>query len=564
MNKPQHTYSPISTWRIISLFWKSERKKYAYFNLIVLVLITTVIVGLNILVTYWFKYFWNAVQDYDVNFVIKLIGFFCVLATVFVLLSVYKFYIQSNFAVRWREWLTQHVIGEWLKYKSYYFIENFDEYTDNPDQRIQEDVDQFTSLTTNLFLGLIDAIVTFFAFISLLWVLSGVLHLNLGYFGVWDIQGYLVWIALIYSIFGTYFSHKIGKRLIPLNYEKQHAEADFRYSAVHIRNYAECIAMYRAQADEKKGIIKFFEKAILINLKLINREKKLLFFTGGFQQISIIIPLIAALPMYFAKKIGIGGIQQIMSAFSQVESSLSFFVSSYSNIAAWRACALRLMTFMEKLDKVSHMYIDIKSKHLTCAGKDIIAQNITLKTQSGNVLLEGFNATFESNKNYLIKGPSGVGKSTFIKTLSGIWPFFSGHFSFPNNKKIMYLPQQSYFPLGTLRGALCYPDNHEYSNEKLETLLIEVGLPKYADKLNEVKNWHEVLSGGEQQKVAFIRVLLTKPDWVFLDESTSSMDIVSESKVYSLLKERLPNCSVVSVAHRESLKAFHDSEIKLA
>ncbi|MDC0535038.1 ABC transporter ATP-binding protein/permease [Francisellaceae bacterium] len=563
MNKPQHTYSPVSTWRIVTLFWKSKKKNYAYLNLIVLIAITTVIVGLNIGVTYWFKYFWNAVQQYDQASVIKLIGIFLVLATVFVLISVYKFYIQSNFAVRWREWLTQYVIDRWLNCKSYYFIENFDEYTDNPDQRIQEDVEQFTSLTTTLFLGLIDAVVTFFAFISLLWVLSGSLHLDLGSLGVWDIDGYLVWIALAYSIIGTFFSHKIGKRLVPLNYEKQHAEADFRYSAVHIRNYAECIAMYRAQADEKHGIIRFFEKAILINLKLINREKKLLFFTGGFQQISIIIPLIASLPMYFAKKIGIGGIQQVMAAFGQVESSLSYVVSSYSNIAQWRACALRLMTFMEKLDKVSHMYLDIQAKHRFCSGKDIVAEEITLKTQSGTILLDNFNATFELGKNYLLTGPSGSGKSTFIKTLAGIWPFFSGNLSFPNDKKMMYLPQESYFPLGTLRENLCYPDNHQYSDAELEQLLINIGLPKYANKLNEVRNWHELLSGGEQQKVAFVRVILTKPDWVFLDESTSSMDIDSERKVYSLLKDKLPNCSVVSIAHRESLKVFHDAEISL-
>ncbi|MFT6834636.1 MAG: putative ATP-binding cassette transporter, partial [Francisellaceae bacterium] len=456
-----------------------------------------------------------------------------------------------------------YIVNEWLECKSYYFIENFDEYMDNPDQRIQEDVEMFAALTTELFLGFINAIVTLSAFISLLWIISGPLVFHFGsHFDV-HIPGYLVWIALLYSVIGTYFAHKIGKKLTPLNFEKQHQEADFRYNAVHIRTYSECIALYHAKNNEKKGILRVFEKVILINLRLIGREKKLLFFTGGFQQISMIIPLIAALPMYFSKQIALGAIQQIMASFGQVESSMSYFVSSYSTIAQWRAVALRLVTFMNKLSRVAKMYSDIKESHVECSGSEIKVENLTIKAQTDRVLIQGFNISFAPGRNYLIKGPSGVGKSTFVKTLSGLWPFFTGTISFPRNKKIMYIPQQSYFPLGTLRESICYPDNYDIKDEKISEILEKVGLSRLIQCLNISKNWHEILSMGEQQKVAFIRIVLSKPDWVFLDESTSSLDIESEKNMYVLLRTELKNCSVVSVAHRESVAKYHDEEILL-
>ncbi|ODN42323.1 ABC transporter ATP-binding protein/permease [Piscirickettsia litoralis] len=562
MSEKEHIENPVTTWKLAKLYWQSDQKKIAYFYLITLIVLTLFSVALNVGVTYWYKHFWNAIQDYNKSLVFELVLVFIVLATVFVLTSVYIYYVRSKFDVRWREWLTQYVIDTWLKGQSYYYIENFDEYTDNPDQRIQEDVNQFVALTTSLFLGILDAVVTLCSFITLLWVLSGPLTLSLGSLGEIHIPGYLVWIALIYSIAGTYITHKIGKKLISLNFRQQKKEADFRFNAVRIRSNAENIALYQAEDKEKAGIFKSFSKVIDITLQVINREKKLLYFTRGYSQASVIIPLLAALPMYFAKQIQIGGIQQIASAFGQVENSLSFFVANYSGIAQWRAVVLRLTTFMNKMQVVEHKYADVKklerSEH---SGKAVVADGLNIHTQTGHTLFTDLNVRFEPGKDYLIKGPSGVGKSTFIKALAGIWPFVSGVVRLPEGKKVMYLPQRSYFPLGSLREVLLYPGDIEASDDKLYGLLDEVGLPRLKEELDEIKNWSEILSLGEQQKVAFIRVILAAPDWVFLDESTSSLDRDSEKKLYGLLKEKLPNCSIVSVAHRESVADYHDEEV---
>lgn len=552
-------HDPVTTWHLVKLYWQSEHKKAAYFYIITLLLLTLLLVAMNVAVTYWYKYFWDAIQEYDKTLVFKLALMFIALAAIFVVTAVYKFYVQARFGVLWRAWLTEHVIDAWLKSQAYYYIENFDAYTDNPDQRIQEDVNLFVSLTTSLFLGVVDAVVTLCSFITLLWMLSGPLAINLGSLGTLHISGYLVWIALVYSFVGTYITHKIGKKLIPLNFEQQKKEADFRFNAVRIRSNAENIALYQAQNKEKRGILQSFSHVIDITLRVINREKMLLYFTAGFNQISIIIPLLAALPMYFTKAIHIGGIQQISSAFSQVQSSLSFIVNAYTDLAQWRSVVLRLTTFMNKVQEVEYTYANNAAFEREEHGDtSVVATNLTLKTQTGHTLFDGLNMTFYANKNYVIKGPSGVGKSTFIKALAGIWPFASGRVRLPAGKKVMYVPQRSYFPLGTLREVLLYPDESKISDDNLCELLDKVGLPRLKVELNEMKNWSEILSLGEQQKVAFIRIILSEPDWVFLDESTASLDRDNEQKLYQLLNTRLPHCTIISVAHRESVADYHD------
>ncbi|WP_299494695.1 ABC transporter ATP-binding protein/permease [uncultured Shewanella sp.] len=560
----EKAWGSINTWCLVKLYWQSDHKKKAYFYLCTLLLLTLFLVAMNVAVTYWYKYFWDAIQEYDKALVLKLILVFIGLAAVYVVTSVYQFYVQARFGVQWRAWLTEYVLDTWLKGQAYYYIENFDEYTDNPDQRIQEDVNLFVSLTTSIFLGVVNAVVTLCSFITLLWMLSGPLAINLGSMGVLHISGYLVWIALIYSLVGTYITHKMGKKLIPLNFEQQKKEADFRFNAVRIRGNAENIALYQAQGKEKQSILQSFNQVIDITLRVINREKMLLYFTAGFNQISIIIPLLAALPMYFSKAIEIGGIQQIYSAFGQVQSSLSFFINAYTDLAQWRSVVMRLTTFMNKVQEVENTYAnDTLFKRKEHEDTSIVVTDLTLKTQTCHTLFDGLNMTFDANKHYVIKGPSGVGKSTFIKALAGIWPFASGVVTLPENKVVMYLPQRSYFPLGTLRQVLMYPDVPKISDKELCDLLDKVGLPRLKVELNKIKNWSEILSLGEQQKVAFIRVLLCQPDWVFLDESTSSLDKGNEQMLYQLLNTALPHCTIISVAHRESVADYHDEIVYL-
>lgn len=559
---PSSSLRKINAWRLITAFWQSEKRGYAYLALMGLIIMTLALVGINVIITYWYKHFWNALQNYHERLIFQLVGVFCVIAASYVIIAVYQYYIQSIFKLRWRQWLTDVLIQRWLSNKSYYYLESFDHYTDNPDQRIQEDADQLVNYSLDLFLGVINAVVTICSFVVVLWTLSGSIRIPLGQLGHVTIHGYLVWIALVYSVLGTYLTHKIGKPLIQLNFNKERREADFRFNAVRLRANAENLALYKAEDNEHQSILAVFAKVVEITRQVIQRQKLLLYFTAGFNQISVIIPLLAALPMYLGKKIQIGGIMQITTAFARVQDSMSFIVTAYTTIAAWRAVVLRLTKFLDNIDKAEQAYAEQKDftidKH---AQNTIIGQNLQVETQTGDVLFKNYHIEFQAGKRYLIRGPSGIGKSTLIKVIAGIWPFAKGVVKLPNNKKIMYLPQRSYLPLGSLREILLFPQTTSASDDQLQYWLQEVGLAKLIDQLDTVKNWSEILSLGEQQKVAFIRLFLCQPDWIFLDESTSSLDMENEKRLYQLLVEKLPNSTIISVAHRESVRDLHDIEI---
>jgi putative ATP-binding cassette transporter len=545
---------PYTAWQLIHAYWKSDQRIFAYAFFIFVIAMNLAMVGMDVVFNHWYNHFYDALQDYDKRSAYDLIVVFVFLATVYIVLAVYKYYLQAFLSLRWRRWLTNEFLNRWLEKRSYYYLENFNESTDNPDQRIQEDISSLVTSTLELVLGFISSVTTFIAFIYILWTLSGHFSLHLGSLGTFNVPGYLVWVSIIYSIIGTFLAFKVGFPLVGLNFEQQRREANFRFAAIDLRTHAEHVALYHAEPYQKGILGGLFEKVLNNWYAIILRQKLLLWFTAGYNQVSVILPLVVVLPNYFGKVFKLGGLMQALRAFTQIQDALSFFVNSYSSIAQWRAVVRRLITFLDHMYEVENKALVENKVHYTMQDANtIVATNLTIYTPENEKLLENINLEFKHGNNYLIKGPSGIGKSTFIRVIAGIWPFGSGEIQLPKGKSIMYLPQRAYMPIGTLREALLFPDRFwSVTDEELIKLLKACDLPDLTTRLADVSMWSEQLSPGELQRIAFARVLLHKPDWVFLDESTSAMDLALEKHLFELLQKTLPNCSIISVGHQHT------------
>lgn len=553
-------------WQLIRAYWLSNNRIHAYLFFAVVMLMTVTLVGFDVVFSYWYNYFYDALQAYDKSGTIKLLFVFFIIAGIYIIIAVYRYYISQVFGLRWRRWLTDQFIGRWLQKRSYYLLENFDEKTDNPDQRIQEDIAALVSFTIDLSIGLVSAVTTFFAFIYILWSLSGVFTLSLGSLGTYKIPGYLVWVAVLYAIIGTMLTIKLGRPLIALNFEQQRREATFRYAAVDLRTHAENVALYRGENHQRTILRGLFDRVLDNWFMLIVRQKILLWFTAGYNQVSVVLPLLVALPNYFDKVFLLGGLIQSLKAFGSVQESLSFLVNSYTRIAEWQAVGQRLTTFLNHMSDVEEKAALQDKLVIKKQDKDaIFSKEVTISTPRDELLLQNINEEFVHGSHYLIKGISGIGKSTFVRTIAGIWPYASGEVMLPKNKLVMYIPQRPYMPIGTLKEAIMFPDhvNPELEKNIVKTLK-QCKLEHLIPRLAETAAWSEQLSPGEQQRIGFCRVLLHKPDWVFLDESTSSMDVNNEQYIYNLLKTELPDCSIVSVGHRPTLDMHHTHIIDMA
>jgi len=548
-----------TTWQLIKSYWQSNQRFFAYGMLGTALVMTIALVGMDVVFNKWYNYFYDALQDYNKKNVIDLLVVFMFIAAIYIVIAVYRFYVQSYLGLRWRKWLTRQFINRWLEKRSYYYLENFDEVTDNPDQRIQEDVGSIVNLSLELLIGLVSSVTTIGAFIYVLWTLSGDLAIPLGSFGTFHISGYLVWVAIIYAIIGTYCTIRIGKPLIQLNFDQQRKEANFRFAAVDLRSHAEHVALYRGEHHEQTVLNQLVDIFLNNWYMIILRQKLLLWFTAGYNQVSVMLPLLVALPNYFNKFFKLGGLIQTLQAFGKIQDALSFIVNSYTRIAEWQAVNRRLLTFINHIYGVEkHAEDKNKFKYLKNVSNKITVKHVNVYTPNHEKLLENINIELEHGNHYLIKGPSGIGKSTFVRVIAGIWPYGAGEIYLPEKQKIMYLPQKPYMPIGTLEEALLFPDDVDsLPKDKLIELLNDVKLPELVNELDHATMWSEHLSSGELQRVAFIRVLIHKPDWVFLDETTSALDLESEKYLYSLLQTKLPHCTIVSVGHRPSLDAYH-------
>lgn len=555
---------PCTRWQLTKCYWQSKERFSAYLLLTVVIIFTLAMIGITVAMSHWLNSFYDALQNYDKRSIADLIFVFIFIAALYMIIAVYRYYMQQVLGLRWRRWLTAQFLSHWLDQRNYYYLECFDrDHTDNPDQRIQEDIASLVSLSLGLLLEFIRSVVTVISFTYILWRLSGVLTLHLGPYTL-AIPGYLVWVSLVYTFIGTFITFKIGRPLVGLTYLQQRREADFRYAAVDLRNHAEHVALYQGEKRQQHLFTRLF-KAVLDNwYEIILRQKLLLWFTAGFNQLAVLLPLLVVLPNYLAKFFKLGGLMQAINAFGQVQDAMSFFVNSYTTIAEWRAVNRRLLGFVNHMGEIKYEAEAGNRFVFKTHQKQMISlREVTIRTPDNQmVLLKHINQDLQHGCHYWIKGASGIGKSTLVRALAGIWPYGEGEIILPQ-QKIIYLPQKLYMPLGTLRDTLQYPGDQDFPQQQLVQLMNDCGLSQYVDKLDEEAPWASLMSPGEQQRVAFMRVFLQKPDWVFLDETTAALDLAREEALYQLLKKHLPSCSIISIGHRPSLAAFHDQEIDL-
>ncbi len=559
----------VRVWALSLPYFKSDEKWKARGLLAVIVALNLGSVFMLVQINDWNRLFYDALQNKDAAVFWVQLGRFTYLAFGFIVIAVYKFYLTQLLDMRWRAWMTAHYLERWLSNQAFYRMElarftgnksegasGKDQSTpDNPDQRIQEDINQFTSYTVSLTMGLLNALVTLVSFVGILWSLSGNFAFDVAGATV-DIPGFMVWAAVLYCVVGSYISHAIGRPLSRLNFQQQQLEADFRHHMVRVREYSESIALDRGEKVERTQLDLRFSKVLANYLQLLKTQKNLTWFTVGFGQAAVVFPFVVAAPRFFSGAIQLGQLMQISSAFGRVQDSLSWFVDNYSTLATWRATTDRLTSFEDSFKSLA-----LANQAPPVAESDTLdIQDLTLSLPTGSVLLQGARLRAQAGDRILLQGPSGSGKSTLFRAIAGIWPFSTGRIGKPASS--MFIPQRPYFPDGTLRDALAYPEPAStYSDAQLTQALQEAMLPQLVDRLDSSDAWSQKLSGGEQQRLSIARVFLKNPIWVFSDEATSALDIETEENLYKKLLSHVKQAkgAIISIAHRPSVAAFHNT-----
>jgi vitamin B12/bleomycin/antimicrobial peptide transport system ATP-binding/permease protein len=547
-----------AAWRLARVYWTSEEKSSAWGLLFAVVALNLGNVYISVRINEWNKAFYNALQALNGIELFRQLGIFCILVVFAIAMSVYALYLNQLLQIRWRRWLTRRYLANWLADRAYYKLQ-LGSAPDNPDQRISEDLNQFTTYVMNLSVGLVSSVASLASFLIILWGLSGPAEIPLGNWGMLHIPAYLVWAALLYAGIGTWLTVKIGQPLVPLNFARQRFEADFRFSLMRFGENAESVALYGGEPVEL-GVFQERFRSVFENFRqIMKRQRRLSCFTLGYTQVAVIFPVVVVSPRYFAGQIGLGGLMQAVNAFSFVHNALSFIINAYTDIAAWQAATQRLSGFEDRLLAI-HQSIPAPGQIVVRrGGASVAVDEVDLDLPDGTPLLRGVSFDLARGAAVLIAGPTGAGKSTLLRAIAGIWPFGRGEISLGKGR-ILFVPQRPYLPLGTLAAALLYPhcDKSNFPMAKLAAALDEVGLGALTDELDLVENWTQRLSLGEQQRLAFARIFLTKPELLFLDEATSALDESSEERLYGLLRAASWRPTVVSVGHRSTLRNFHD------
>jgi putative ATP-binding cassette transporter len=551
-------------WRLSIPYFRSEDRWAGCVLLGAVIAIELSLVAIQVILNEWYNRFYNTLQDRNWDAFINAILFFCVLAAVYTVLAVYQLYLNQWLQIRWRRWMTQTYLHQWLNAANHYRMQMLGDTADNPDQRIADDLQMFVQYTLTISIGVLNAVVTLCSFIVILWNLSA--HAPLHLFGSnLNIPGYLVWAALIYAVIGTTLTHLIGWRLIPLNFQQQRFEADFRFNLVRTRENAEQIAALHGEAAERERHLNRFGFVIANWLALMQRQKQLMFFTQSYSQASVIFPYVVVSPAYFSGAMQLGGLMQTASAFNSVQTALSYFITAYRQIAEWRAVISRLTGFEAAIAAGRAVAASAPSVEVTSRGGAVFTvDRLNLHLPDGEHIVTAEHLAFPPGERILVTGPSGSGKSTLFRAIAGIWPFGSGRVTVPAGAKVMLLPQRPYFPVATLATAVSYPaEAGTFDGARIAEALVAAGLPELVDRLSDEAHWNRMLSQGEQQRLGIVRALLHAPDYLFLDEATASLDEAAEAALYRLLQERLKATTIISIGHRSTLGAFHGRRIVL-
>ncbi|MBH1965274.1 MAG: ABC transporter ATP-binding protein/permease [Comamonadaceae bacterium] len=564
-------------WQLSLPYFRSDEKWRARAMLAAVVVLNLAAVYMLVLLNDWNRVFYDALQNKDQGVFWSQLGRFTYLAMIFIAIAIYRFYLTQLLQVRWRAWMTRQMMGRWLSGHAFYGMElaRFTDsdaapltatglpapgqrVPDNPDQRLQEDVNLFTAQTVGLSMGFLNAVVTLASFVGILWALSGSFSFSLGGES-FTIPGFMVWMALLYCGVGSVLTHYIGRPLIGLNFAQQKKEADFRHHLMRVREYSESIALDKGETLENRNLDTRFSAVFVNYLKLIAKQKQLVGFTNLFGQAAMVFPFIVAAPRFFSGAIQLGELMQIANAFDRVQTALSWFVDNYDSLASWRATTERLTSFEAALSRQNQSQSGVENVAPGEGFSGVETRELTVQLPTGVTLLHSANLKAAPGQHTLLQGPSGSGKSTLFRSLAGIWPWAHGKVTVPTDA--MFIPQRPYFPDGSLRAALAYPEaESQYTDQALQDALRQALLPGLIDRLHENDNWTQKLSGGEQQRLAIARVFLKNPAWVMADEATSALDVPTEQALYQRLKDMTEQAggALISIAHRPTVTPFHN------
>lgn len=543
-----------AVWRLIQPYWVSEEKWRARGLLLTIVALALGMVYLEVLFNTWNREFYNALETKNYKIFTEQLWRFTYLAFIFIAVAIYRIYLTQALQMRWRMWMTKQYMARWLNHQAYYRIEQTHT-ADNPDQRIAEDLNLLTAGTLSLSLGFLSSVVTLISFIGILWAVSGPISFMLASQEI-TIPGYMVWFAIAYAGIGSVIVGLVGWPLVSKNYLRQRFEADFRFGLIRVRENAEAVALYRGEAEEGVQLNDRFQRIRDNWWGIMRTTKSLNLVSTFYSQFANIFPFLMAAPRYFSGAITLGGLMQISSAFGQVQGALSWFISAFTDLAEWKASVNRLAGFHTAVD-AAQVDIDGVKVETNNVGA-ILIDRLTLNLPDGQPLTSALTVDIQAGQHILIAGPSGCGKSTLVRAIAGIWPYGSGNIEIPKSWKLLFLPQKSYLPIGTLRAAVAYPAGEKtYTDLAIQHYFDLCKLPHLKQQLDHVDNWSQRLSPGEQQRVAFVRALLTRPDVLFMDEASSALDTETEDFVYQLIVQELPEAAIVSVAHRESVAKYH-------
>jgi putative ATP-binding cassette transporter len=474
-----------------------------------------------------------------------------------VLASTYRIYVRQSLEIRWRRSLTEHYVERWIDARAYVQSRLHAGAIDNPDQRIQEDVRDFVASALGLSLSLLSAIATLVSFGGLLWRQSSEWPIRLA--GTeFQVPGLMIWVAVVYAGFSMWLTHVVGRRLVPINFDRLRVEADFRYGLVRFRDNVEGVVLSRGESAERTGALARFGGVIRNWWQLIRAQRNLTLTTTGLGHANEMVPMLVAAPAYFAHLITLGSIAQIRIAYGHVSGALIWFVNAYQEIARWRANIERLAAFAEVMDTTEREQAEPRIAVAKGRAAELRLEDLRLDAPDGTPVIAGANARLRAGERVAVTGASGAGKTILLRAIAGIWPFGSGRVEVPQRDRLLFVTERPYLPLGSLRAAICYPaPDGSFPDDRIRETLHLLGLGHLEGRLDAVLPWDDELSDHERQRLAFVRVLLHEPEWLFLDKATSALDEATERRVYELLAERLPDTAVVTATHRPAVVGYH-------
>ena len=540
-------------WQFAGGYLSPRRSIKPLLFFLLIVAMTLVSVRISLVHSEWYNNMYTSLQEFNEPVFWDQMVLFCVIATSSVMTALLSYYLEQRFSINWIEWLNSQLVDKWMDNRAYYKTQYVSANLDNPDQRIQQDVQSYVRTSLSLSTGVIDAVTSMISYTILLWGLAGPMMV----FGT-EIPRMMVFLVFTYVIITTVIAFRLGRPLIMLNFVNERLNANYRYSLIRIKEYAESVAFYAGEKVESSQLYKQFGSVINNMWDIVYRTLKFSGFNLVVSQVSVVFPLLIQVGRYFEKQIKLGDLMQTLQVFGKLHSNLSFFRNSYDGFAGYKATLDRLTGFSYAIDMANRQSTSHLHEHET----DVIFKDLSISNPFGKTLIENLNLTLPKGSTLLIQGNSGVGKTTLLRTVAGLWAYSEGDVYCPIHQ--LFLSQKPYLPQGSLLTALAYPNEEKvFNRDEMIEVLKQVSLGHLRDRLDQEQDWTRILSLGEQQRLAFARLLLHKPNVAFLDEATASMDEGLEDNMYRLLKERLPNTTVISVGHRSTLQAFHQQQLMI-